>query len=243
MHSRKPPAFRSEARTVRALLVDVSRKKETISYAETILCLGVSFWSLRRSLYSIAHDCSRVGEPILPVLVVGRRTGRCLKGLARHYGIEDDERERERCHQLWSSNAGASTQPRPQSPGCNWDDVEFEGRALRFSQVKRRGQQAVFRAAVFKACGGICVVSGCNVPEALEAAHLSGHRWRDGCNSGHDGLLLRRDLHALYDQGLLRFSDDGLVHLSSEVIEHYGVFEKRKVPYFSGTSDCHLRRR
>jgi hypothetical protein len=69
------------------------------------------------------------------------------------------------------------------------------------------------------------VVSGCEVPEALEAAHLVGRDWRAGHNRATDGVLLRRDLHALYDRGLLVIREDGSVTLDQKVAGHYGSFQ------------------
>ncbi|MBM2886735.1 HNH endonuclease, partial [Chromobacterium phragmitis] len=100
-------------------------------------------------------------------------------------------------------------------------ETEFQ----RFSQVQVRPHQAAFREAVFRKCDGKCVISGCDVPEAVEAAHFSGRNWREGHNSSEDGILLRRDLHALYDSGLLVISEDGLVQFDSAVGSHYQQFE------------------
>ncbi|WP_255284189.1 HNH endonuclease [Hydrogenophaga pseudoflava] len=101
----------------------------------------------------------------------------------------------------------------------------FEERVARFAQVEVRPQQQAFRDAVFRACGGRCVVSGCEVPEALEAAHIFGRDWRKGENSAEDGILLRRDLHALYDRGLLTIQESGAVELDPKVRPHYKVFD------------------
>jgi hypothetical protein len=101
-------------------------------------------------------------------------------------------------------------------------EVEFEVRARRFSTVEVRIEQASFRSAVFAACRGMCVISGCTVPEVLEAAHLVGRKWRQGHNAAVDGILLRRDLHALFDTGLLTIDTTGLVHISAEAQEDYG---------------------
>jgi hypothetical protein len=78
---------------------------------------------------------------------------------------------------------------------------------------------------VFRAFGGRCAISGCTVPEALEAAHLVGRDWRQGHNRASDGILLRRDLHTLYDYGLLRISDAGVVSLGDDAREYYGEFD------------------
>lgn len=67
--------------------------------------------------------------------------------------------------------------------------------------VRRRGQPA-FRAALLAAYEGRCAISGCDAPEALEAAHIYPYR---GNYTNHvtNGLLLRADLHSLFDLGLL----------------------------------------
>lgn len=72
-------------------------------------------------------------------------------------------------------------------------------RVARYMNVEVRPEQQFFRKAVYEAYDGRCAISGCDIPEALEAAHLRGRNWRDGQNNASDGILLRRDLHALYD--------------------------------------------
>jgi HNH endonuclease len=65
----------------------------------------------------------------------------------------------------------------------------------------RIGQQQ-FRQAMLRRFGAFCAITGTQPEETLEAAHL--YRYAD--NPHHDptgGLLLRRDLHALLDRGLL----------------------------------------
>lgn len=67
--------------------------------------------------------------------------------------------------------------------------------------VRRRGQKK-FRDALIAAYGGRCVITGCDALEALEAAHISPYQ---GEHSHHpqNGLLLRADLHSLFDLGLI----------------------------------------
>ncbi|GII84190.1 hypothetical protein Ssi03_21800 [Sphaerisporangium siamense] len=71
-------------------------------------------------------------------------------------------------------------------------------------QVLQRARvgQAKFRSHLLERYGSCCAITGAQPAECLEAAHL--YRYRDTPN--HDingGLLLRRDLHALFDRGLL----------------------------------------
>ena len=103
-------------------------------------------------------------------------------------------------------------------------EADFEERAERFALVKVRTEQAVFRKLVFKACGGCCVISGNAVPQALEAAHLRGRSWHEGQNAASDGVLLRRDLHALYDSSLLSIEKDGRVVFHPDVAPNYLEF-------------------
>lgn len=88
------------------------------------------------------------------------------------------------------------------------DDVGFDPdkikdqreRALRAIRV-RRGQPA-FRAALLEAYGGRCSISGCSVKDVLEAAHITSYLG-DLTNDVSNGLLLRSDLHTLFDCYLL----------------------------------------
>lgn len=70
----------------------------------------------------------------------------------------------------------------------------------------RRGQRA-FRAALLAAYGGRCAVTGCDVEDVLEAAHISPY---SGPSSDHvcNGLLLRADIHTLFDCGLFAFDPE-----------------------------------
>ncbi|MBL7489318.1 HNH endonuclease [Frankia sp. AgB1.9] len=63
---------------------------------------------------------------------------------------------------------------------------------------KVRIGQTRFRAALRQRFGDVCAITGLQPPDAIEAAHL--YRYSD--TPVHDlsgGLLLRRDLHALFD--------------------------------------------
>lgn len=63
----------------------------------------------------------------------------------------------------------------------------------------RRGQPA-FRRRLLAAYEGTCCISGWAPEAVLEAAHIQEHS-KAGLNSMANGLLLRSDLHALFDEG------------------------------------------
>lgn len=69
----------------------------------------------------------------------------------------------------------------------------------RTATLKARPLQRAFRDALFRTYSGRCVVSGCTVPEALEAAHIVPHTGDPTWDQAENGLLLRRDLHSLFD--------------------------------------------
>ena len=79
------------------------------------------------------------------------------------------------------------------------EDDERVMRAIR----TRRGQPQ-FRQSLLAAYEGRCALTGCDAPAALEAAHVVRHA--DGGNyETSNGILLRADLHTLFDLGLLGF--------------------------------------
>jgi putative restriction endonuclease len=67
--------------------------------------------------------------------------------------------------------------------------------------VRRQGQGA-FRQALLDAYDGRCAVTGCNVEATLEAAHIVPYRGPQS-NQLANGLLLRADIHTLFDLGYL----------------------------------------
>lgn len=73
-------------------------------------------------------------------------------------------------------------------------------RALR--EVVVREGRGSFRETVFKAYQGRCAVTGSNVSQTLEAAHIRPYRGPRS-NFAANGLLLRADLHRLWDTGLI----------------------------------------
>ncbi|WP_306368162.1 HNH endonuclease [Nocardiopsis sp. CC223A] len=77
---------------------------------------------------------------------------------------------------------------------------------------RRLGQQA-FKLALLEAYGGRCAVTGLDLLPALDAAHI--HPVADGgLHRLDNGLLLRADLHRLFDAGYITVTPDFTVHVS-----------------------------
>ncbi|MBW4531218.1 MAG: HNH endonuclease [Aphanothece saxicola GSE-SYN-MK-01-06B] len=65
----------------------------------------------------------------------------------------------------------------------------------------RQGQPA-FRKKLLKAYGGRCAITGCDLSQVLDAAHIVPFIGRE-TNHVQNGLLLRTDIHTLFDLGLI----------------------------------------
>lgn len=65
-----------------------------------------------------------------------------------------------------------------------------------------RVQQEAFRSQLLIEYDSTCAVTGSNVPEVLQAAHIEPYRGRTS-QVASNGLLLRSDVHLLYDAHLL----------------------------------------
>jgi hypothetical protein len=94
------------------------------------------------------------------------------------------------------------------------------------SVVVRSGQME-FRRELLKAYNGACCISGCAVPQVLHGAHIRPYL---GVATNHvtNGLLLRADLHLLFDANLIAVSDDYIL-LFSDVVDDTDYVKYRGV--------------
>lgn len=101
------------------------------------------------------------------------------------------------------------------------DEVTFDPSDLTDARDKvlreiaqRRGQKK-FRQALLKAYGGACAISQTRVEPVLEAAHITPYLG-EYTNHITNGLLLRNDLHTLFDLHLIKINPtSGKVEISS----------------------------
>jgi len=103
----------------------------------------------------------------------------------------------------------------------NFNPAEVADRRDRgIAEVFRRRGQAKFRAALIAAYEGKCAITGCNAVDALEAAHISPYRGEQ-TNHLQNGLLLRADLHSLFDLGLLTIEPTTMtIALAAQIRNH-----------------------
>ena len=126
-----------------------------------------------------------------------------------------------------------------------------EKEASRYS-VLARPQQTKFRKSVSHLFSHKCWVTSCEIPQALEAAHITPYAQSVDdpmCDHVSNGLLLRRDIHALYDAGLLNFKPEKVAGLFTVQVDkpaasnEYSKLQGKKISYpVSKTSEEAERR-
>ena len=82
--------------------------------------------------------------------------------------------------------------------------------------IRPRLGQGAFRLAVTDAYSRECAITGGRVLPALDAAHIQAYG-SGGEHSVSNGLLLRRDIHSVFDAGYLTFDEDLRVVVSDRV--------------------------
>ncbi len=94
--------------------------------------------------------------------------------------------------------------------------VVAEGK--RVEQVLRviREGQAEFRKRLVAHYGAVCMVTGTEQANVIDAAHIVPYNGAS-TNTLGNGLLLRKDIHALFDAGLLTIGPDLIVYVSTGV--------------------------
>ncbi len=157
-----------------------------------------------------------------PKPVIGRGTPEEIAVWARGGGLTAPLTEEARLRETLALEERSLAQVIRRAPMV----VEREFEALRLGLIRQRPDQARFRAALLARHGGRCCMTGCDVIEALEAAHIVpfAEAERDR-NSAANGLLLRRDLHRLFDLGLISVDpEDGLIWVTPRLRDReYGA--------------------
>lgn len=102
-------------------------------------------------------------------------------------------------------------------------------RRIMATLVQREGQPK-FRRALLDEYAGACVITGCSVAELLEAAHIKPYLGSH-TNDVTNGLLLRADLHKLFDLHMFRIDPQTrTVHLCDALkASEYGCYEGRRL--------------
>ena len=99
----------------------------------------------------------------------------------------------------------------------------MEDRILRYSEslTKHRLGQGAFRVLVTDAYQRRCAVTGEKTLPVLEAAHIKPYS-EDGPHLTSNGILLKSDVHTLFDKGYITIDENFTVDVSPRLHEDYG---------------------
>lgn len=81
--------------------------------------------------------------------------------------------------------------------------------------------QGTFKIMVTEAYHRRCAITGEKTLPALEAAHIKPYS-QNGPHLTSNGLLLRRDIHTLFDRGYITINEDLQIEVSKRIKEDYG---------------------
>lgn len=87
--------------------------------------------------------------------------------------------------------------------------------------IQPRVGQGTFRALVTQSYDGRCAVTRERTLPALEAAHILPYSL-GGAHEASNGLLLRSDIHHLFDDGFVTVTPDLRVEVSQRIKDYYG---------------------
>lgn len=115
-------------------------------------------------------------------------------------------------------------------------------RIYRLRRVVQRQGQPRFREQLMEIYDRKYAITRCDVKDVLEAAHIVPYQ---GANTNHvsNGIILRADLHILFDEGLLASDSASFkVRLSPVLIssEHYSFLNGNKINAGEQTLDIEL---
>jgi putative restriction endonuclease len=125
-----------------------------------------------------------------------------------------------------------STGVAEQRPAFQTDAPRFGAPQL----VTPRLGQGIFRVAVTAAYGGACAVSGEHSLPALEAAHIRPYG-QSGAHAVPNGLLLRADIHRLFDRGYVTVTPERRFLVSPRLAREW---ENGKVYYALNGQPVHV---
>lgn len=111
----------------------------------------------------------------------------------------------------------------------NYELSDDDSRKLIHRQIRDRRGQKTFRELLCNRFDNQCVVTKCKIVAVLEAAHIRPYR-RIEDNDAKNGLLLRADIHTLFDLNLIGVEPETwMVRIHPKIRETYAEFDGRQL--------------
>src|SRR6185437_10726004 len=205
-------------RQMEARLANGSALEKTRVYRELAARHGRTPKAWEYRMQNISHVLHQTGESWLPGLRPAANVGEKVEVLLAKLLAASGE-----------MLTSAGTLPKQEaciaeaSGGSSATDEAHERQRVLAAITLRRGQPA-FRKALIEAYGGKCAMTGCDALDALEAAHIIPYR-RAPSNAISNGLLLRADVHTLFDLFLIGVDKNSRLTLAPSLRRSiYGEF-------------------
>ncbi|HHQ6628667.1 HNH endonuclease [Serratia fonticola] len=121
------------------------------------------------------------------------------------------------------------------------DDDFNDARVRAMREAVIREGQPIFRRRLMAAYQGKCPITGSTITALLEAAHIRPYAGAWHCEAKH-GILLKTDIHTLFDKGLLWLDDDFQVCLAPMLLDsEYAELLGRRIELPNSKGDWPLR--
>ncbi len=121
--------------------------------------------------------------------------------------------------QIQEATAAISILPSVLTREFSDNTISYKAEAPKYGEptlIKPRLGQGAFRLGVIEAYERQCALSGGRVLPALDAAHIRPYA-RGGSHEISNGLLLRKDIHSVFDAGYATFDEAGRFVVSDKV--------------------------
>lgn len=117
-------------------------------------------------------------------------------------------------------------------PPYDWEELRNKCELESITRLKRPGAE-IFRDKILEAYNFTCAVTGSTAVDALEAAHIIPYFGTES-DQIQNGLLLRVDIHRLFDLGLIGISFDHhrsryVTYVHDHILTDYGQFHGASV--------------
>jgi len=159
----------------------------------------------------------------------GDGTAPPTRGTARRRSRKASTSTRKRATPVFFTKTIKQAQERAEKELASPIRSEEDGRARELRAVFMRQGQGKFREALIEAYAGRCAVTGSDLVNVLEAAHIIPYKgeYTNRCNNG---LLLRGDIHTLFDLGLLWINPKRRIQVASDLREsEYGKLHNKRL--------------
>ena len=97
------------------------------------------------------------------------------------------------------------------------------------ASICRRQGQGEFRRNLLKVYDNKCAITNSTIPETLEAAHIIPYK---GSSTNHiqNGILLRADIHTLFDLNLFRIDENYIIYVDKSIEDNeYRNFDSKYI--------------